>query len=260
MGIIPIFLYIKSPTTVGHSVMNPFLSDKHVIYAVSKSEDGNMSFRWGEKEEVSHNRKVFLEKHQLRTEDCLVMEIEHGAKIVLVDSSYKSLSENTLVSAEALITQEKGLALFLLTADCLPISLYDPIREVIALAHLGWKPTNLKLIEKVIREMTNKFNSNRTELIAHIGPGIHKESYVFEDPIQKTLPEWSPFLHDLSPKETQIDLVSYNKMQMLAAGLREENILIDPADTGASGEYFSHYRSVRTGEPERRFVTVLALK
>ena len=188
------------------------------------------------------------------------MQVEHGEKIVIVDSSSKNTLTEFAISADALITKEKNLTLFLLTADCLPITLYDPKNEVIALAHLGWKPTDLKLIVKVIEELKNKFGSDPIELIAHIGPGIHKESYIFKNLTQKNSPEWLPFLEDIPSGETKIDLVGYNRAQMLAAGLPEDNISVDSADTAISDEYYSHYRSVRMGEKEGRFATVLTLK
>lgn len=231
-----------------------------VILATSKVSDGNMSFLWGPEDLVTKNRQNFLAKHNLKPEDCVVMSLEHGDKVMVVDDSHKPKTAHDTVTAEAVITKEPDLALFLLTGDCLPIVLYDPVQKVIALAHLGWKPTNLRLIIKVIKQLQDQFGSQPENLLVFVGPGVKKESYVFKDPIQKTLPGWAPFLTDLPSGETQIDSVGYNKAQMLEAGLVAENITIDPTDTITSPDYFSHYRSVRTGEPESRFATVVVLR
>ena len=233
---------------------------KDFILAASKVSDGNMSFNWGPADEVVNNRQKFLAKHGLKPEDCVVMAVDHTDAVVVVDANNKPKTESDTVKAEALITKEKGLALFLLTGDCLPIALHDPVKEVIALAHLGWKPTNLRLIVKVIKQLQQQFGSKPENILAFVGPGVKKESYVFKDPIQKTLPGWAPFLTDLLSGETQIDSVGYNKAQMLEAGLLEQNITIDPTDTITSPDHFSHYRSVRTSEPEGRFITVVVLK
>ena len=40
----------------------------------------------------------------------------------------------------------------------------------------------------------------------------------------------------------------------------EEKIVIDPNDTAQSPRFYSHYRSLRTGEPEGRFATIIGLK
>lgn len=234
-------------------------NNKNIICATSRREDGNMGSKYGEINEVIHNRKTFLEKHGLRLEDSVKMKVEHGEKITIVDSTNKISVQNPHLLTEALITKEKNLTLFLTTGDCLPVALYDTDKQVIALAHLGWRPTNNKLAVKVIEKMKNEFSSDPSNIIVHIGPGIHKESYVFENPIQKNLHEWQPFLTDTPNGETLIDLVGYNKHQLLNAGIKEENIFIDSTNTAISDKYFSHYRSIKTGELEGRFATILAM-
>ena len=231
-----------------------------ITLATSTKADGNLSFKWGPEGEVLDNRGKFLEKLNIKPEDCIVMEVEHKDEIIVIDASNKNRTGKETVVAEALITTEENLPLFLLTADCLPISFFDPEKQVIALAHLGWKPTNELLTQKVVKKMQREFGSNPENILAYIGPGIHKESYIFLDPIQKTLTAWQPFLVDLPSGETQIDLPGYNKAQLLEVALREENIIIDPVDTATSLNYFSHYRSVRTGEVEGRFATLICLK
>lgn len=227
-----------------------------VLLATSTKADGNMHFSYGEREAVVHNREAFLLRQGLTLGSCVVMQVEHGETITVVDSAHK----NTEVFAEALITQEKSLALLLPTADCLPISLYDPKKKVVALAHLGWRPTSHRLVEKVIERLVNEFGSRPQNLLVHVGPSIHKESYVFKELEQKKLPLWAPYLHELQNGETQVDVVGYNVEQMLGKGVQEENITVEPIDTATTLEYFSHYRSVRTNEPEGRFATVLMMR
>jgi len=43
------------------------------------------------------------------------------------------------IYADAVITQSSQLALFVLTSDCLPIVLYDPMTQSIGVIHAGWK-------------------------------------------------------------------------------------------------------------------------
>lgn len=238
---------------------SPFPNGK-VCYAVSGTVDGNMSYLWGNADEVTENRKRFLAKYSMRPEDCVVMKLEHKDRVEVVHPFDRSANDADAVVAEALITNHSGVALFLLTADCLPISLYDPCHGVIALAHLGWRPTDKLLIKKVIRVMFEKFGSEPQDIVAHIGPGIHKESYVFKDPEQKKLSGWAPYCHDLPNGETAIDIIGYNIAQLLEVGVIAEHISADPSDTAAAPEYFSHYRAVRNNEKEGRFATILTLR
>lgn len=241
--------------------MSIFAEHTKVLYATSTKADGDMSLAFGDKKEVLHHRKTFLKKQGLLLEDCVVMQVEHEDTIVVVDTkdALKKKGEDHVISAEALITKTKNLNLFLLTADCLPIAFFDPKKKVIGLAHLGWRPSERSLVLKIIKTFVKKFGSHPKDILVSIGPGIHKESYAFENPIQKTLPNWALYLHDLPSGGTQIDLVGYNKAELLEAGVLEEHIEVDPTDTGVSKGYFSHYRALRTGEVEGRFATILSL-
>lgn len=234
-----------------------------ITYGVSDTSDGNMSFVWSPAEEVIRNREAFLRGKGLKPEDCAVMSLQHEEKIVIVgrDSLEQSaLAPSAGIIAEALITREKGLALFLMTADCLPTAYYDPKKEVVALAHLGRKPTERKLAAKVVRKMAEEFETDPRDVVVLIGPGIHKDSYIFMNPQQKQFAEWQPFLEETPSGETKIDLVGFNRDQLLRAGVLPQNIVIDPNDTAQSPRFYSHYRSLRTGEPEGRFATVFGLK
>lgn len=236
--------------------------EQRFLLRTSTKLDGNLSLKWSEDaKQVLTQREKFLQKHGLKPGDCVVMEVEHGDTVLEVDVENKQKDLLDTVKAEALITQTKGVILFLLTADCLPVTLYDPAKQVVALAHLGWKPTNQKLLPKVIQHMQKVFGSEPKDLLANIGPGIHKESYKHSLPLadEEELTALKPFIVTLSIAEVSIDLVDCNKSQLLGMGVTEEHIRIDPIDTATSSEYFSHYRSVRTGEQEGRFATIASL-
>lgn len=227
----------------------------HLLYTESNKHDGNLSLRLDTEENVIPRREEFLSKHNVSSKDCVFMQTEHGDKITHVSTSNKGEA----IFTEALITQDRGVVLFLLTGDCLPIAFYDPIKEVIALAHLGWKPTDMRLVLKVVQELSDMYQSDPKDIKVFIGPGIHKESYVLTELLQNERETWTGFLTSLPTGETQVDLIGYNQKQLRESGVLAENIYVNPVDTAIDTEYFSHYRSVRTGEPEGRFATILGL-
>jgi YfiH family protein len=227
-----------------------------LIYATSNKHDGNLSVRLESEEVVAPRREAFLSKHNVRAEDCVYMETEHRDTVMHVGNAEKG----KLIPAEAFITKEIGLFLYLLTADCFPVSFYDSQQQVIALAHMGWRPTNLQLATKVIEEMKSVYNSKPQEIKISIGPGIHKESYTFKDHELKQTPEWKEFLTELPNGDTQIDLIGNILQQIIQSGVPIENTTINPIDTATSSDYFSHYRSVRTGEAEGRFATIVGMQ
>lgn len=234
-----------------------------VLYATSTIADGNMSMRYGDHAEVVHHRERFLEKKGGSLDECVVMQLEHGDVVTRVGATDRGKGARTWgegIFAEALMTNEPGVTLFMLTADCLPLAYYDPKHHAIALAHLGWKPTDLHLALKVVEEMHKEFGSDPADIRVTIGPGIRKESYIQKEVLQKESSKWKYFLKEMSNGETSINLVGYNIAVLVAAGIDTKHITSSTVDTVKDPNYFSHYRATRTGEPEGRFATILGLK
>ena len=46
---------------------------------------------------------------------------------------------NKKLKGDSLITNKKGIALGILTADCAPILIYDPVNNFISAIHAGWR-------------------------------------------------------------------------------------------------------------------------
>ncbi|MCR4899677.1 MAG: peptidoglycan editing factor PgeF [Treponema sp.] len=87
---------------------------------------------------------------------------------------------------DGLITNEKNLLLCTVEADCVPVYFYDPLKEVIAMVHSGWKGTVKKISEVAIKRMSDSFGCRPENLIVAIGPHICKDCYevgqdVFEE-------------------------------------------------------------------------------
>ncbi len=103
----------------------------------STTTDGNLSYIYGEHEQVEKNRSSFFVTHGIDQSRVVYMSCEHAEKIVRVGTE----DAGSIIPCEALITNEKKLALFLLTADCSPLTIHDPVHNAVGIAHLGWKPT-----------------------------------------------------------------------------------------------------------------------
>jgi hypothetical protein len=225
------------------------------IYETSSKEDGNMSFAWGAREDVLKNRNKFLSKHGIDPENCVAMRVDDKDVVLEVLDS-----KNNEVYADALITAVPNIFLMLVTGDCLPIVCHDPVHGAIGLGHGSRMSTDKKLARKIIDAMTEKFESKPQDMRVFIGPGARKESYRLKDPEQKKSAEWRQFLEELPDGETGVDMAGYNVEQLLDAGLSRANIQVSPIDTISSSDFFSHYRSVKTGEAEARFVSIVGIR
>lgn len=79
--------------------------------------------------------------------------------------------------ADIILTDQPGVTLFMRFADCVPILLFDPVRNVVGLVHAGWMGTVLKAVEKAVNKMTEMFMSQPTDIVAGIGPSIGPDHY-----------------------------------------------------------------------------------
>lgn len=219
--------------------------------------DGNMSFAWGEKSVVLNSRKKFLTAHMVPVDAVAVMHVEHGNKIVHVKPETARGTDNEGILCDALIANDPASVLFLLTADCFPCVLFDPISKTRALLHLGWKPTHLRLPEKVARNFSETLHIPLDRVLVWFGPGILPQSYVTQNPSQQSDERWKQFLHPIGGG-VSVDVQGYACKQLIDIGVRSENISRNTIDTNKDVRYFSHTRDRASGN-EGRFATVVQL-
>ncbi len=220
------------------------LTNRYVRHGISTVAEGNMSFSYGEKSDVIKARTEFLINVRIPIERTVFLEVQHGTKIIEGTPSIAGTgfySEATAIKADAIVTQEKNLALIVLTADCVPVILYDRAHELIALAHTSRHNSKLAFLQILVSHLKRDYGVSPQELKAFFGPSIKKESYV--------LPQF--------PKG--YDLVGESATQLILKGVRRENIIIDPMDTATNPEFFSHYRDSRAKIAEGRFAAVAML-
>jgi len=239
--------------------------DKRILIGVSTVADGNMSVKWGEKTVVEGNRMKFLDKLGIKYEDCVLASLLGGTEINIVDSGYKK----KYIEGDALITKEKGVGLFMVTADCLPVVLYDKTRQILALVHLGWRGVDGKLAIKVIKKL-GEFGCKPADIQVWIGPGVKKETYIkYGKKLEEfrkimgedSFREWQEFLVKTPIKDQfGVDLIGFVWKQLDEMGIKKEQIDVSNVDTIRDTNYFSHYRAGQTGEKEGRFATVAMIK
>ena len=236
---------------------------KGITCAVSTVELGNMAFSWGEKDEVIHSRRALVESLGLELENGVVIACAHDIDIREVgkaDRGNGPFDGEKSYFLDCLVTTEPDVVLMLPTADCVPLIIYDPVKSVLALVHAGWRNTDKEFSRLVVEYLVQKHQVSAENLLCYIGPCIAQHSYVFDDPVQSKLPNWQPFIHQISAGKYEIDLEGYNVDQLKRAGVLTEHIEVSGVDTCSDQNFFSHYRAVRTEEQEGRIMTVASLK
>jgi len=229
-------------------------------YAVSKKEDGNMSFKWGDGLSVPVNRRKFLDASGFQIEKCVTVHTSNDTvveKVSHLDAGRGMLSIENALKADAMITNEKDVELFLLVADCAATIIYDPQKGVLCLAHMNGM--NTAIIEAILTSFSKEFGSKITDLQVRIAPSISKGSFVVPDPFQRNDAAWEPYIVNLDEHLTSVDMLGFLKDKMITLGVQPGNINISDIDTYKDLDYFSHRRSVVTGEEEGRFAVVVKM-
>jgi len=171
----------------------------------------------------------------------------HGAYIRTV--THEDCGELFILThneADGLITQAKKVALMIFTADCVPILLHDPTRNVIGAVHAGWRGTALNISGAAIIKMVDEFGCNPKNISAAIGPCISK--CCFEtgqdtmDAICATLGEKAKYCITAYGEKYMIDLKQSNQILLIKAGL--QNITVsDECTSCQSDKYWSHRKT-----------------
>jgi polyphenol oxidase len=170
---------------------------------------------------------------------------------------------------DGIVTNLPGVAIAILTADCLPVLLVDKKNRAVGAFHAGWRGTVKRIAEKGVGIMRHEFGSRPRDIHAAIGPGIQKCCYEvgeelkqeFEsqfpyagalfhevrksDPVREKYPllflNARPPGHGDSGIKLHLDLLEANRRQLLAAGIPRKNITaIAECSACDTGRFFSH--------------------
>ncbi len=113
-------------------------------------------------------------REALGVENMVFTRQVHGRDIRVVTMADRhELFEEVPFEADGLITDTPDLALFVFTADCVPILLHDPVRGVIGAVHAGWRGTVGDIAGRAVGRMAEEFGCDPSDIRAAIGPCIH---------------------------------------------------------------------------------------
>jgi YfiH family protein len=111
-------------------------------------------------------QKIFVNKDKL-----VLMNQSHSNKVIEIKkNNYKKK-----INSDAMITKVRGLALGVVSADCVPVIIYDLKNEIVGCIHAGWKGAFSGIIKNTINKI-KKLNSGN-KIFASIGPCIGGKSY-----------------------------------------------------------------------------------
>ena len=200
------------------------------------------------KDNVQNNFDIVSKKIGVARNSLFLMNQTHSNKVVTIDKYNKNILK---IDADALVTNIKNIAISVLTADCVPVLIYDDVNRVVACVHAGWRGAVSGIIKNTLNEIIKIGKSNK--IYVAVGPCIGARNYeVGKDFYDKFLKENNKneifFLHNKEDKFL-FDLRKYVNYKIKEFDIEHvENI---DFDTYAEKEkFFSFRRSRQLGEKD----------
>lgn len=145
----------------------------------------------------------------------------HGTTVVAVAGDPPSPSAR---EGDALVTDRPGVAVGVVTADCLPILLTGPDRRVVAAVHAGWRGTLAGVATATLAVLKDRYGTAPGDLIALLGPCIRPCCYEVgpevSAAVKEAYPRWADrvLVPGLGGRD-RLDLISLNALQLATAGV-----------------------------------------
>ena len=190
---------------------------------------------------VAANRARLAATLGLPTDHVVWMNQVHGDHVEVVDSP----RIDSIDATDALVTATPGLALAVVTADCVPVLLADASAGVIGAAHAGRVGAASGVVLRTLEAMLD-LGAHRDDISVVLGPSVSGAHYEvpqeMADDVETRLPGSRTTTEAGTPA---LDLRAGIARQLIEAGVTD--IDIDPRCTVADETLFSHRRGAPTG-------------
>ena len=227
--------------------LNKFKKIKHCFFSkkggYSKGIYKSLNCGKGSKDnknDVIKNLNFVAKKMSVERSKLILMHQTHSNKVVEI----KWHNFKKKIDADALITKLNGFAIGVLTADCVPVIIFDTENKIIGCVHAGWKGAFSGIIEKTIKRI-KKLNSNN-KIYASVGPCIGEKSYevdilFYKKFVSKSRRNKIYFKHKSKMKKL------FNLRKFVTDRLLKFNVKVDQVnkDTFAEKSNFFSYRRSR---------------
>ena len=218
----------------------------------------NLSFSVGDDPaNVLENRRRLAAALDVSPDDFVFARQVHGAGVRVVTAADRGSGayslDDAMESADALVTATPGVTLAILTADCLPVVLHDPVAGVLACVHAGWRGTVAGVTAVAVAAMRG-LGSRPSDVVAGLGPAIAGDRYQVGPDVHEAVtaafgtaaaaflqPDRRPGADPKVPKGQDrwlLDLSAANRHALLDVGVPDAQIHASTVPTG-TGDFFS---------------------
>lgn len=191
---------------------------------------------------VLTNRELAAKSLGLGAGDVVWMNQVHGKDVAVVDGPWR---DRPVPEVDAVVTAQRGLALAVLTADCVPVLLADPVAGVVAAAHAGRPGMVAGVVPAALRAMT-ELGADPARIVARTGPAVCGRCYEVPEAMRAEVAAVEPTAYaETSWGTPAVDVGAGVHAQLARLGVRDREQ--SPVCTRESSDHFSFRRDRTTG-------------
>ena len=215
----------------------------------STRADGSMKSVIGdEKSQVDQSRKYFLICNNIQPDNSTLVRVAYEGnsycRYKTIDDTLKGdgITKQSTIISDALVVTKLNHALFLPLADCIGAVLYEPVKNILMVSHLGRQNLEQNGGTSCVEYLIKQHKLNPVDIIVWLSPAAGKTNYplfAFDN----------CSLHELATK------------QLMNAGIIKKNINISPIDSSIDKNYYSHSNFIKSKQnDDGRFAIVAILE
>ncbi|MFC9960568.1 peptidoglycan editing factor PgeF [Streptomyces nigra] len=191
---------------------------------------------------VGANRERAATSLGLDPGDVVWMNQVHGTDVAVVDGPW---GDAPVPEVDAIVTTRRGLALAVLTADCVPVLLADPVAGIAAAAHAGRPGMIAGVVPAAVEAMT-RLGADPARIVARTGPTVCGRCYEVPEEMRADVAAVEPAAHaETSWGTPAVDVAAGVHAQLTRLGVRDRER--SPVCTRESPDHFSYRRDRTTG-------------
>jgi polyphenol oxidase len=234
---------------------------RHFVTDRSSGGDGEFTLSYSstpDKEAVRHNRARVAVALGIPAAHLFLPSQVHKTRIVEVTAD---TTKEELMETDALITDHPGIGIAVMSADCVPILIYDRKHQAVGAVHSGWRGTVARILEKTLQAMHARYGTRGEDVLAAIGPSVSQDAYeVGEEVVNEVTRAFGKDSGLLIPQpaamgtagklenKARLDLWKANTLQLREFGVPGSAIEVSDLCTVKNN---NHFFSARRGDSGR---------
>lgn len=146
--------------------MNDTCRDFYTVYFGKK--DTSISLDQLKKSRHAPELDSILVNHAIK--NYIILDQIHSDVGVYLQDNLSKGSSVLELQGDFLVTNQKNIGLIVLTADCVPLVLVDPVNKAVGIVHAGWKGSFLGVLDAALKTMKDIYQTNYKDLEVFFGP------------------------------------------------------------------------------------------